>query len=147
MQEYQLAVLINVKESAQKMQKFIAKELANFKGKVLQVDISDVDLAYAIKKQNKAILLNFFIAIEVNQVLEFKKELEAEKEIIRFLIVKFSYTKIKRIKEEEMKIIEAKTKNEPKEKKETKKKAKKKVIKKSKSKKNLDKALEKILNE
>lgn len=151
MQEYFLACLLFPQANVSKMQKQIAKSIGELKGKVLFQDNHEQSLASPIKKQVQAELIKTFFALDVNQILKLKKNLNHETEILRFLLVKFPYTKVKLGDEAKMERVKRQTKKiEAKGAVSKIKTAKKKVAKKVKKdgkKEKLDKALAKILKE
>lgn len=151
MQEYLLVSLINLEAKKETIEKQIAKIIGEFEGKILDSEIKNQELAQPIKKQKEVNLYKIFLTLEPSKVFDLEKELRHEAEIIRFLLVKFPYTKVKQVKEEDIAKIERKNKGESAAKttkaKIVKKTVKKATIKKAKDESELDKALEKILKE
>lgn len=132
MNEYLIASLFSLEKEVSKKEKQLEELVKKLKGKVLAKEQREEDLAYPIAKQTKVWLSKLFFALEPEGLAELKKEIEGNVEPIRYLIVKFPYSKAK-----------SETENEPK--KEAKKKKAKTTKKNTKVK--LDKALEKILKE
>jgi len=151
MQEYLLALLIDLEAKKETVEKQIAKIIGEFEGKILDSEIKSQELAQPIKKQKEVNLYKIFLTLEPGKVFDLEKELRHEAEIIRFILVKFPYAKVKKVKEDDIAKIARKNKGESKVK-TTKIKIVKKIVKKTASKKakdesELDKALEKILKE
>ncbi|MDD3773921.1 MAG: hypothetical protein PHW50_01410 [Patescibacteria group bacterium] len=151
MQEYLLVCLIPLQVDVPKVQKQIVSLVNNFKGKILLQENREQDLVFPIKKQTKVFLLKTFFTLGGNDMLKLKKDLDHESDILRFLMVKFPYTKVKSGHEAKLKRVErqagaVKKKTGAAKTKSPKKKVIKKINKKVKAEK-LDKALEKILKE
>jgi len=138
MNDYLLVVLFSLKEKKESDQKKIEETIKKLGGKILYSENRLEQLVYKIKKQDQANLLKVFFSLEADSLAEFKKILNQKIENLRYLLVKFPYTKIEKSKKELKK---------KKAKKETKKKTIKKPLKKAKKTEKLDKALEKILKE
>jgi ribosomal protein S6 len=93
MQEYLLAALISTEAKPESVQKQIAKLIGEFEGKVFEQENREQALAYPIKKHTSAILLKTFFSFDPVKVLKLTKDLDHEAEILRFLLVKFPFTK------------------------------------------------------
>ncbi|MCD6194760.1 hypothetical protein J7K05_00960 [bacterium] len=133
MNEYLLALLFTLETKAKEKEKKLKSVVKKLKGKVLATEQREEDLAYPVAKQTRAQLLKVFFALDGKDLLEFKKEIQGV-EPLRYLIVKFPYSKVK-AKEEDKTKTAAKKSKKPKIKKRKRKDTKAK----------LDKALKKVL--
>lgn len=91
MQLYELTYLISPELKEQELKDFSQKvdSLISKNGKILKSESpKKINLAYPIQKRGGAFLASFEFHSEPEKIESLKKELEKEKEILRFLLIK-----------------------------------------------------------
>ncbi len=135
MQEYLAALLFSLEEKVGPKTKELRDLIKKLKGKVLAEEEREEKLAYPIAKQTEAKLLRVFFALEGQALEQLKQGIDQKLKPLRYLIVKFPYSKVKaESKEKGTSVKKAVSK-------------KKKAESQKETKAKLDKALEKILKE
>jgi len=127
MQEYLLAMIFPL---AKKQVKKIEAAVKKFRGKILDQEIREESLILPVKGETNVTLLKLFFALDKKNLKNLQEEIKKKLKPLRYVLVKFCYTKIKKDKARERVKLRSK-------------KAKLKKEKKDK----LDKALEKVLKE
>jgi len=116
---YELTYLISpdlneaeLKDFSQKIDSLISKSAKLIKSETPR----KINLAYPIQKKEEAFLKNCEFNEEPGKIEEFKKELNKEKNILRFLLIKKTTTLPRPNKEKEIKTVRKITKRKPKKK-------------------------------
>ena len=104
MTEYLLACLFSLADKIEEKRRKLKEVLKEFKAKVLEEEKRDEELAYPIQKQTEAVLVKVFFATEPSSVLKLKEEIEKKVAPLRFLLVKYPYSKVKAQEKEEEKV-------------------------------------------
>lgn len=82
--KYELTFLLNDKEELKNIKNLIT----TLKGKVeKEEDWGEKTLAYRIKNNNTAHFFNYIVSIEKDQVSEFKKRLNFNEKLLRYLLL------------------------------------------------------------
>ncbi|PIZ00728.1 hypothetical protein COY61_01755 [bacterium (Candidatus Gribaldobacteria) CG_4_10_14_0_8_um_filter_33_9] len=117
--KYQLNCLISPELIQKELEDFLKKieSLLLKTGEILKTEIvQKIKLRYPVQKKNEAFLASFDFKGEAGKVEIFKKEIEKEKNILRYLLIKNKErkTKIRELKKELKKIQKEKPKKEEK---------------------------------
>ncbi|MBU2578662.1 30S ribosomal protein S6 [Patescibacteria group bacterium] len=107
--KYQLNCLISPELNQKELEDFLKKieSLLLKTGEILKSEIAQkIKLKYPVRKKNEAFLVSFDFNGEAEKVENFKKEIEEEKNILRYLLIKNRERKekIKDLKKELKKI-------------------------------------------
>jgi ribosomal protein S6 len=96
--KYQLNCLISPELNQKELEDFLKKieSLLLKAGEILKTEIAQkIKLRYPIRKKNEAFLTTFDFKGEAEKVENFKKEIEEEKNILRYLLIKNKERKTK----------------------------------------------------
>jgi len=94
MREYLLATIYPLDRKVEDEEKKIEDFIRKAKGKVLNKENREEELAYKIKGETRGFLSKIFFSLPQEKLLELKKELDEKVNCLRYLVVKFPYSKI-----------------------------------------------------
>ncbi|MGB9707561.1 MAG: 30S ribosomal protein S6 [Microgenomates group bacterium] len=84
MSQYELTLLLSKKEDLETVKKIIDEAGASI---VKEESWGEKTLAYPIKKRQTAFFFNFLLQIKPKDLLEFKRKLNFEEKILRYLLL------------------------------------------------------------